>query len=89
MKWAPALLTIVILHSAAGVEVYLNTDTVTNLRNPEPNHPHFTHNVKCLINMNDGKFVTVRETCTDVQRIMQGRYTIPYSSICISAAHAL
>jgi hypothetical protein len=63
------VLVMVILHSATGVEIDVNTDTITNMRGPD-GHKHLTPNVRCLINMSDGKFVTVKETCEEVRRIM-------------------
>ena len=65
------ILVMVILHSATGVEIEVNSATITNMRNPEPGNKLFTQNVKCLINMSDGKFVTVKETCEQVRTIME------------------
>jgi hypothetical protein len=65
------MLVMIILHSATGVEMDVNTATITNMRNPEPSNPAFTPHVKCLINMSDGKFVTVKETCEQVRKLME------------------
>jgi hypothetical protein len=67
------MLVMIILHSASGVEIDVNTATITNMRSPEPGHKHFTPDVKCLINMSDGKFITVKETCEEVRRAMEAR----------------
>ena len=67
------MLVMIILHSATGVEIDINTSTITNMRSPEPGNKNFTPDVKCLINMSDGKFVTVRETCEEVRRAMEAR----------------
>ena len=67
------LLVMVILHSATGVEIDVNTATITNMRSPEPGNKNFTPDVRCLINMSDGKFVTVKETCDEVRRAMEAR----------------
>jgi hypothetical protein len=69
------LLVMIILHSATGTAIDLNTAMITNLRNPEPGDstPLFTKGVKCQINLADGKFVTVTETCNEVRRIMEDR----------------
>jgi len=67
------MLVMIILHSGSGIEMDVNPMLITNMRNPEPNNPAFTPNVKCLINMSDGKFVTVRETCDEVRRLMEAR----------------
>ena len=47
------ILVMVILHSATGVEIDVNTSTITNMRSPEPGHKNFTPDVRCLINMSD------------------------------------
>jgi hypothetical protein len=67
----------IVLHTGMGVAVEVNTEAITHLRNPEPNssNPSFPPNVKCMVNMSDGKFVTVTETCPEVRRLMQDRKT--------------
>ena len=67
------MLVMIILHSAAGVPIDLNAEKITNMRNPEPGHKNFSDNVKCQINMVDGKFVPVRETCAEVRKLMEQR----------------
>jgi hypothetical protein len=64
-------LVMIILHSGSGAEIDLQTDSITNLRNPEPHNQLFTGNVKCVVNMIDGKYVTVKETCAEVRRLME------------------
>jgi hypothetical protein len=64
------LLVMIILHSGAGVEIDLQTDSITNLRNPEPHNRLFANGIQCVVNMNDGRFVTVKETCAEVHRLM-------------------
>jgi len=49
----------------------LNPALVTNLRNPEAGIGAFSPNVKCQINMADGKYVTVKETCAEVRKLME------------------
>ena len=66
------MLTMVILHSGAGTPIDLNADAITNMRNPD-GHKHFSGNVHCQINMSDGKFVTVKETCAEVRRLMEAK----------------
>jgi hypothetical protein len=55
------------------VAIDVNTELITHLRNPEPTNPAFTSNVKCQVNMSDGKFVTVIESCREVRSIMDNR----------------
>jgi len=61
---------ILILHSATGVEIIVNDQLITNMRNPEPGKKLFNDSVKCQINMSDGKFVTVKETCEEVKKLI-------------------
>jgi hypothetical protein len=66
------VLVLIVLHSGSGTPLELNTATVTNLRNPEPsNSGVFVKGVQCQINMVDGKFVTVKETCEQVRKLME------------------
>ena len=67
------ILVMVILHSGAGTPIDLNADAITFLRNPEPGHKNFSSSVKCQINMSDGKYVAVRETCAEVRKLMEGK----------------
>jgi len=64
------LVAMIILHSATGIEIDINEKLITNMRNPEPRNKAFSDNVKCMINMSDGKFVTVKETCEEVRRLI-------------------
>jgi hypothetical protein len=73
MRSGISIPVMIVLHSAAGVAIDINTETITHLRNPEPSNPAFTPNVKCQVNMSDGKFVTVIESCREVRSIMDNR----------------
>jgi hypothetical protein len=64
------MLVMVILHSGAGTPIDLNADAITNMRGRETGK-NFSDNVRCQINMVDGKFVTVRETCAEVRKLME------------------
>ena len=64
------IVAMVVLHSSTGVEINVNEKLITNMRNPEPGNKNFSDSVKCQINMSDGKFVTVRETCEEVKRLI-------------------
>jgi len=70
-----ALPVMIVLHTGMGVAVEVNTEAITHLRNPEPNssNPSFPPNVKCMVNLSDGKFVTVVESCREVRSIMENR----------------
>jgi len=68
-----AIPVMIVLHTGTGVTVEVSTEAVTHLRNPEPSNPSFTPNVKCMVNLSDGKFVTVVESCREVRSIMENR----------------
>src|SRR4051812_35998092 len=61
----------IMLHSASGVGIGVNASEITNLRSPEPGGATFSKNVKCQVNLTDGKYVSVLETCDEVRRIIQ------------------
>lgn len=63
---AAALIT---LHTASGVPIEVNPSYITHMRNPEPGPggKNFTPGAKCLINMIDGRFIAVVETCDSVK----------------------
>jgi len=66
------LVVLITLHSGSGTPLDLNSAMITNLRNPEPGDGAlFTPGVKCQVNLADGKFVTVKETCAEVRHRMQ------------------
>ena len=64
-------LVLIVLHSGSGTPIDLNTEMITNMRSPEPGNKNFNDNVRCQINMVDGKFVTVKETCAEVRKLME------------------
>ncbi len=65
------MLVMIVLHSGSGTALDLNTAMVTNLRNPEPTNNAFAKGVQCQVNMLDGKYVTVKETCAEVRKLME------------------
>ena len=67
MTVAQALL---ILHSVSGVAVEINPNAITHLRNPDTSHS-FTEKARCMVNLSDGKYVTVIETCEQVRRAIE------------------
>lgn len=67
-----ALVELIILHGPSGVEVAINPAMITSLRASGPEREgFFTEGVECMINLADGKFVTVRESCNDIRRRMR------------------
>ncbi|MET3995054.1 hypothetical protein ABID65_006720 [Bradyrhizobium sp. S3.9.2] len=67
-------LVLVILHGPDGHEISINPMTVTSLRearSDDDTTKHTTKGVACIVNLTDGKFVTVREDCDSARDILQ------------------
>jgi uncharacterized protein YlzI (FlbEa/FlbD family) len=56
-----------LVHSVDGREVYVNADNVITLSTPGK---LVTEKATCLMLLNDGKFITVKETCDEVRKLM-------------------
>ena len=67
------LATMLVLHNVSGVEIDVNPDEITHLRRPEAGSPNFPKSANCMINMSDGKFVTVKETCDQIRTLLETR----------------
>ncbi len=70
----PAIaLTLVLLHLLDGQEISIAPQQMTSLRAHRSDRPNklFVDEVNCLISLTDGKFVTVRETCAEVQLLIE------------------
>jgi hypothetical protein len=64
----------VLLHGPGGTTIEINPDQVTSLRNAPPQkRGSFTEQANCLINLTDGKFVTVTEDCATVRKLFGAR----------------
>jgi hypothetical protein len=62
---------LVALTAGNGTAILVNPEQVTSLRAASPGQQkHFTHTVRCMINLTDGKFVTVIETCDAVRALL-------------------
>ena len=67
-------LLLIVLHNAAGQPVLVNPDLITSLQGRSGDRPElFVQDARCLINMTDGKFLTVRETCDQVRSLSTRR----------------
>lgn len=64
MIWLQVLL--ILLHDPEGREIWINPETVVSLR-PRGIDGHFPKEARCLVNLDDGKFVAVRESCNGVR----------------------
>ena len=67
-----ATVFLLLLHAPDGQEIRIAPDQVTSLHAPRPSGDHhFTSAVRCLVNLTDGKFVSVVENCTDIQKMLE------------------
>jgi hypothetical protein len=69
---------LLLLHGPDGHEIMLNPRQVTSLHAAMPGQKNkqFTDGVHCLVNTADGKFISVIETCEEINRaITQPRAT--------------
>jgi hypothetical protein len=56
-----------LVHSVDGREVYVNPESVITLTVPGK---LVTEKATCLMLLNDAKFLTVKETCDEVRKLM-------------------
>jgi hypothetical protein len=71
----PAVLNLVVLHSIEGHEVTISPRQVTSLRAAIPNKSNalIQEDVRCVVGLTDGKFVTVIESCAEVRARLEGK----------------
>lgn len=64
---------LVLLHAPNGHEILLNPEAVASMHSAIEGKPNemITDEVGCVINTWDGKFVSVVESCTQVQELTQ------------------
>jgi uncharacterized protein YlzI (FlbEa/FlbD family) len=64
---------LIILHTLTGAEIAINPKLITSMRASIPDQANkvLAQGVNCLINMTDGKFVTVKESCNEVRALMK------------------
>lgn len=61
---------LLVLHAPGGAEIDVNPMEITSIRdrNPEDHNKLVTDEVKCVINMSDGKYISVIEPCSTVRQ---------------------
>jgi hypothetical protein len=71
--FAPFILatTIVTLTDPGGRAVNVNVAEVTYFREPRDSD-HFVKGAKCLVFLSDGRFISVAETCDEVENKFKG-----------------
>lgn len=67
------IFVLIILHSPDGREVDVSIDEITSLqcRLPGGKNSLMADGVNAVINMTDGRYVSVRETCQQIRDIIQ------------------
>jgi hypothetical protein len=63
---------LIILHAPGGAAIEVNPDQITSLRNKnEENETYVTRGANCQINLTDGKYALVMETCAEVRKLVE------------------
>lgn len=64
---------LIVLHTIDGREISINPAQVTSLHAAKPGEANkqLALGVRCLVNLTDGKFVSVAESCETVRRMLQ------------------
>lgn len=68
--WADVLILFINLHAADGSLIQVNPASIVSMHGRRTGHL-FTENANCLLNMADGKYVTVQETCEEVFKLIE------------------
>lgn len=70
-----ALVTLIVLHLIDGRTVTINPQQVTLLsdaRNEDDKNKQLHKDVKCVVHLTDGRYVSVAEECSAVRKLMEG-----------------
>jgi hypothetical protein len=64
---------LIVLHApGTNKEIEVNPQMVTSMRRGEKDgSSHFTEEAHCLVSLADGKYVAVKETCSEVRNLME------------------
>ena len=66
------LLHLITVHQIDGRAVDINPGQIVSLAHPRPDgNRQFADQVKCLISFTDGKFLSVKETCDEVSKLIK------------------
>ncbi|KRR21375.1 hypothetical protein CQ14_06915 [Bradyrhizobium lablabi] len=68
-----ATIILALLHAPNGHDIHVNPREVTSMHAAIPGKKNelVTEGVRCVINLTDGRFVSVVETCDEVSRLFQ------------------
>jgi hypothetical protein len=64
-------LTLLLLHTVDDREVYINPAFVISTHEPQ-DKGGFDEKVNCIVSFIDAKFISVKETCSEVNSILYG-----------------
>lgn len=66
---------LIVLHGPDGREVDVSVDEITSLqcRMPGVDNKLFHDDVNAIVNLSDGKFVSVKETCNEIRDLIRER----------------
>ena len=75
MMLLPLLVTVqlIILHVPDGYEVAVNPAHISTLREAGHSPRLLALGIHCVVGLSSAKFLAVRETCQDVQRLLEAR----------------
>lgn len=66
-------LTLLILHSPDGYDVRVSPEQITSLHSERTGENRlYSKNARCLVRLTDGTSVAVKETCEEVQKMLEG-----------------
>jgi hypothetical protein len=65
-------LALLLLHTVDGREVYVNPAFVISTHEPQDKGV-YDKKVHCVVSFVDAKFISVKETCSEVNSILYGR----------------
>jgi hypothetical protein len=68
----PIVMQWLILHAPGGQDIAVNIKQITSMRAGDPvtKNKIIAGEVRCVLNMDDGKFISVIETCGDIRRMI-------------------
>lgn len=65
-----ALYEMLTLHTLDGRTVYVNPSQVISMAHPKDSNDLLVKGIQCIITLADGKFISAKETCEQVQDLM-------------------
>ena len=66
-------LVLIVLHSLDGREVNVSIDEITSIQCKLSVNKLVHKDVRAIVNLTDGKFVSVQESCEDIKAMLQNK----------------